>query len=404
MLSAGVRQVNAHGQRGVASLIAVTTALRSPRRARLARRWPAAQVLALIVACSALRALLPSEDAASWPAWQAAALPLAWLAGLALAILAARTSVDQPGARRIAVGAVAGATGATLPSFVAVIRAALAARPDGPPALALRIAPLLADPNAAGSCFAMFAAFAGALWLASRDARRWGLPTAALSAAVWLTGSRTALAAAIGVLATVAVVVRRPARGTGMAIGVGAALLVAGLTFGPPLHTPQASAAYAARVRWDMGRVALEVARAHPLAGVGLGRFQQASRPFIPPAVAAYFPPAAAGENAHDNFLQVLAELGLPGLAAFVWFSVGPVVRAWREIGTRRAEAETVASVAGATTFLVTCLAGHPLLSPVVCVTFFFVIGMVRGTSGLHRPPPAPGARAESDERQFPSG
>jgi O-antigen ligase len=128
-----------------------------------------------------------------------------------------------------------------------------------------------------------------------------------------------------------------------------------------------------------MANVALHMTAAHPLLGVGIGHFQSESRAWIAPDLIQIFPPAAAGENAHNNFLQVMAEVGIPGALAFVWMLATPLVLGWRSIRINRASPEVVALWLGASAFLFTCLAGHPLLAPQVLMTFFLALGLMRG-------------------------
>jgi len=142
-----------------------------------------------------------------------------------------------------------------------------------------------------------------------------------------------------------------------------------------------------------MAKVALAIAVRHPVLGVGLGNFQTASVAFIPPDVVAYFPPAAVGENAHNNFLQVLAELGVPGLAAFIWLLASPLRAGWRAVRSGHGAPELVGLAAGIGAFLLTCLTGHPLLSGPVTVVFFLCLGLLSGLSGGTRPIPVTARR-----------
>jgi O-antigen ligase len=156
------------------------------------------------------------------------------------------------------------------------------------------------------------------------------------------------------------------------------------VVFAPPTRVPQASSVYATRVRVDMGKVALAVAGSHPWFGVGLGRFQTASTAFITPELIAYFPPAALGENAHNNFLQILAELGVSGLAAFLWWIAPPLRATWRT--ARRGRPELVGLTTGVSAFLLTCLAGHPLLSPPITLSFLLAVGVMYGLAAADSP------------------
>ena len=65
-----------------------------------------------------------------------------------------------------------------------------------------------------------------------------------------------------------------------------------------------------------------------PAFGIGLGEFYQRSGEFATPELIAKFP-VAVHENAHNNFLQIAAELGLIGGVVFVWL-VAARAATWR--------------------------------------------------------------------------
>ena len=56
----------------------------------------------------------------------------------------------------------------------------------------------------------------------------------------------------------------------------------------------------------------LDIVADHPMFGLGFGRYQRAARPYYD-----RHPDADRRSHAHNNFLQIAAEAGLPGLAAF---------------------------------------------------------------------------------------
>jgi O-antigen ligase len=71
------------------------------------------------------------------------------------------------------------------------------------------------------------------------------------------------------------------------------------------------------RADWNAGRIAiyaanLEIVHDHPVLGLGFGTYQRAARPYYD-----RHPRADRRSHAHNNFLQVAAEAGLVGLAAF---------------------------------------------------------------------------------------
>jgi O-antigen ligase len=66
-------------------------------------------------------------------------------------------------------------------------------------------------------------------------------------------------------------------------------------------------------------RTALTMIRENPLSGVGLGNFRTAFPLYFSRGDISFFDGSAAW-SAHDTLLQITAETGLPGGAAFIWF------------------------------------------------------------------------------------
>jgi O-antigen ligase len=369
-------------------------------------RWPAVGAFAAVIVVShanALRTHWPDLDRSVLGTGEPA---LVWLIGLGLAVIAARIArqhrrLGEAAARTLIVGA----SLVALASLVEVAGiAAGAAHPIGAAIETMftaRISPVFPDPNAAGSYFALLAVAAAVLWLTLARANQkvaranlkvrptYGRPwlpwLLLLALGLWLTGSRTAMASAVSALLAAWVLMVRPRLRAVVAAALASAVVVTYLVMAPPARQPQATSAYAARVRVDMARVALTMARQHPLLGVGPGNFQTASRPFISPELAAMFPPAASGENAHNQFLQVLAELGVPGLVAFVAVLLTPFRSSWRALRPRGGSVEGLALCAGTMALLISGLAGHPLLSPPVTLSFMLALGL---TAGLTSAPP----------------
>jgi hypothetical protein len=240
-----------------------------------------------------------------------------------------------------------------------------------------RLSPLYLDLNAAGSLFAMLVVTAIVLGVTSRHRLAAAIVSPFLFVGLFGTQSRAALAAAVavfGYLATRALF-RRGRRTTAVLLALG---LIAGsagaLLVARPSHV-SASAAVNSRV--ELAKIALKMTTQAPVFGIGLGRFVWASRDYIEPGFVASFPGAALGENAHNNFLQILAELGCMGLVAFVWLlwnamrpaAVDPPVRAAR-----------TALVAGLATFFLSALFGHPLLIYPIAAATFVTLGLAAGS------------------------
>jgi O-antigen ligase len=218
---------------------------------------------------------------------------------------------------------------------------------------------------------------------------RWaaaGAGTGLLLTALWMTGSRSALLAGVVVTAGASAhaVIRGRLKQTAWrsvvavvaACGVVAALL--GLGF--YMRTAALEAASATRgslpVRLLMWRAALTILTAHPLFGTGIGQFPfQAAAVQRDEALRAQI----GGDSrfdAHNQFLQVAAELGLLGGTLFVAMCVAIPWRAWTAFRKSR-DALLGGAIAGVVAFLITCLAGQPLLYSVVAFPFWMVLGVV---------------------------
>ena len=338
-------------------------------------------------------------DSADFVAYHLAAW---WIEGLALAALAERLIRSGSAGRTALVwgGAAAAAT-----SWLRLIQ--ISWRRPEPFAAALgflqtqRINTLFTDVNAAGSLYAL--CLVPAAWLAWRGGgrrsgtRQWlrgaggGAAAVVIALALWMTHSRAADAGALVALASAWLASRRPARRTAAAaVGLAAVLLIVFVAVSPPSEQ-QVSSGRSLGIRWKMAGIALQITQEHPVFGIGLGEFRQASRAFVTPDVVTLFPETAVGENAHNNFLQILAELGIAGLLAFLWLlaaAARPLGRAWR-LG--RIDDLHLGLAGGVLAFLITCLAGHPFLTTEVLWVFLAALGVTAGL-GPARPRPAVGA------------
>jgi O-antigen ligase len=267
----------------------------------------------------------------------------------------------------------------------------------------MRVSAAFADFNAAGSYLAMAFFLTLGLSVSARRVPRWvWIGSASLVLlAVWLTGSRAALIAvpAGGILFAwfSRESWRSLSRGT-MAAVVGGAVLVVllGAWFFPSVATGRNPFALQARV--EMGEAALRMFRSHPVFGIGIGRFWEMSEDYISPEFGARIVedrgrgPTAPRENAHNNYLQILAELGLVGVGPFLWLLAAIARQAW--LARRSRDAMLAGLNAAVLTFLLTCLMGHPLLIREVAGAFWLVLGVVAAWSLALQP-----AAADSAER-----
>ena len=244
------------------------------------------------------------------------------------------------------------------------------------------------DVNAAGSVFAMLVFVSAGLTLAARRraAPMWGIATAFIGLGLWMSGSRTALVAAAVALASLAVVAARTQMSTRARLMTNVACLLMTLAAIAVIYAPtrgnQQASSVAVRVRVEMARTTLRMVAEKPLFGVGLGEFYQRSGEFSSPELLAAFPPARH-ENAHNNFLQILAEAGLIGLGAFLCLLAAALYVAARPLSTIPRDAFAWGSVAGLFAFLLTCFGGHPLLTREAGYAFWLVLGLAAGYASL---------------------
>ena len=244
----------------------------------------------------------------------------------------------------------------------------------------LRISALHPDPNAAGSLFLLYLVPAIVLGLAWRSIWVLGGVVPLVIVAFVLAQSRAAIIGLVAVLALIWLSrIRRLVTAIAViATTVGVLLIAAALT--APSHV---SASRAMELRLQMTEVGWRIVSRYPVFGVGLDGYVRASHRFTTPDQRQLVGFAPTGENAHNNFLQVMGELGVPALLILFWL-VGPTaLHMWpRPRGTPGGLVGSMA--AGIVAFLITALAGHPLLVPQVAFGFFLCLGM---TAGLARPP-----------------
>ena len=311
------------------------------------------------------------------------------LEGVLLLVLSARISA-VPGRHALARVAAMTAVGATLAA--AVNLAALTASASRADAFWSALAALsrtirwnvhYTDFNAAGSVFAMAALTAGGLAWTSRGRARvcWVICTTIMACALWLTASRAAYLAlilALGGAIGIGLLGRTRQRviaTSGLAAATVALILV--IAVAAPMRGNQYSSFVAAGVRVGMARVAGAMIAERPAFGIGLGEFYRRSGEFATPELIASFP-VAVNENAHNNFLQVAAELGLIGGVTFVWLVGAALLAAFRRAADDHAR---LAVGAGLAAFVITWLAGHPLLVPEASYAFWILAGVAAGSS-----------------------
>jgi O-antigen ligase len=353
---------------------------------------PAIALAAVVTASALVQLNAAKPDIVRFGA--AAALFLEGL-GLFAAVVVTGLRVTDFGTRLLAMVSV-GAAGVGAFSIVRLVTVSLR-QPDVWTALAqyietIRISAAFPDPNAAGSYLAMGLLVAVGVSLGRQfeppgagrgvGERRLGLLWLAaipiIASGLWLTGSRAAFVAAVVASVTFVPLARRAPRrlarraALALVIALMATLPFAAERLSPPEATGRALPR-AFSIRVEMARTAGRMIASHPVFGVGVGAFFARSGDYIAPAFREIVP----RENAHNNFLQVLAELGIVGFVPFMWVlgaAAWSVVRAWR---AGRLPAAAVGGAAGLAAFVMTWLTGPPLLIFEVATAFWLVLGAV---------------------------
>jgi O-antigen ligase len=250
----------------------------------------------------------------------------------------------------------------------------------------------LQDMNAAGSLYVLAALTATALAFFDRERRaRWIVLLSLMIPALWLTGSRSSFVALLGGLLALAAAQRlwQPTR---TQLTAGASLLVAMLLAAALLSDwrtdVRGSAGQAASLRWQFTQTTTRMITSAPIFGVGVGRYFNRSPEFMSEELRALY----GNENAHNYFAQQFAELGMVGGVLFIWLVATGVARAWARLRQSENDGAAMGLAAGAVSYLLTCLTGHPLLVPEAALPFWIVFGAVTclgardGTaSRLHR-------------------
>jgi O-antigen ligase len=227
---------------------------------------------------------------------------------------------------------VVGAAGAAALNVQRVVAAAI--RTDEPLSSFARIFGTVrvnihyADLNAAGSYFALILPVAVALFVA-RPTRAvgWGLAAALIAAALWLTGARAAIAASVSVLLATSILLALRRSRAFRALPVGLALLGScAVLLAAPAQIFRGNAREALMLRAELTRTSMRMFKNDPVFGVGVGGYYYRSGAFMSERLRTYY----SRENAHNQFLQVLAELGLTGFVPFVWTLLAAGVRGAR--------------------------------------------------------------------------
>jgi hypothetical protein len=246
----------------------------------------------------------------------------------------------------------------------------------------LRISPQIPDYIAAGSYFAL--CWLAALGMALAPSRRrlvWlgaGVP---LIAALYLTGSRSGIAAVLVGLVVLIFNVLRQRTVRARRVVVFAVFAVAVMVLSYRWMSGRDVAGEMARqsltVRVELIRTGLRVIAARPIFGVGMDHFYLVAGPLASPELRALW---GGRMNPHNDFLRFGAELGLVGLGLFLWILVAAGRRIWKALQETR-DVRLGGLAGGLVAFLVTSLVSNPLMVREVSYVFWIALGLAVGHS-----------------------
>ena len=239
------------------------------------------------------------------------------------------------------------------------------------------------DINAAGSIFALLIV-GGVGLLAHRGWPQW-LAGAALgvmtAGGLWLSGSRAAMVAVfvatLGAL-VIAAVRSHPEHRRRVLAGIAVVVLLGAAAVAAYPSSRNFAVSKSVESRLILYRVAVDMWRDAPVMGMGIGTFAGRSVEYGSAAIDAILVTGRVKENAHNYFLQVLAELGVVGLVVFVWLLTAAL---WPVL-VRGATTDTRAlwMAGGVCAYLITSLTGHPQLLSEAVFPFWLVLGGVAGS------------------------
>ncbi len=205
-----------------------------------------------------------------------------------------------------------------------------------------------------------------------------GIAAAIMTGTVFLSGSRGGMLAIFVEFIVLAMVLMRRRKRMRIAIGVVAfaAVFVSLIAWlgGKELTTRIASISTEARTeisggtRLSIDRDALHMFRGKPILGWGLGSF-----PVVYPQFRSFYTNFFVNE-AHNDYLQLLTELGVLGFAIMVWFQVVMYRTALKKIGNWTSEVTgslSLACILGCTGILVHSLFDFNLQIPANAAIFY---------------------------------
>jgi O-antigen ligase len=219
-----------------------------------------------------------------------------------------------------------------------------------------------------------------------------GIAAVIMTGTIFLSGSRGGMLAILVEFLVLTAVLVRQKKTLRFAIGLAAfaIVLIALLTWlgGKELTARIGTISTEARtelsggVRLSIDRDSLRMFRAKPVLGWGLGTF-----PIVYPQFRSFYTNFFVNE-AHNDYLQLLSELGLLGFATMVWFQIVLYRMAIRKLGNWTAEvtgALSLSCMLGVTGILVHSLFDFNLQIPANAALFYVYCTLAAGPRLLQR-------------------
>lgn len=219
-----------------------------------------------------------------------------------------------------------------------------------------------------------------------------GIASAIMVGTIFLSGSRGGMIAIFAELIVLATILLRQKRSIRIAIAVSAfaVVLISLLVWlgGKELTVRVTSISKETRseisggMRFSIDRDALHMFRQKPIMGWGLGTF-----PVVYPKFRSFYTNFFVNE-AHNDYLQLLAEMGIVGFGIMIWFLVVLFHRVRRKISNWTVNvsgAVTLACALGATGILVHSLVDFNLQIPANAALFYVFCAMAAAPPLLQR-------------------
>jgi len=124
---------------------------------------------------------------------------------------------------------------------------------------------------------------------------------------------------------------------------------------------PQLKPLFSTNMRFNYWQDTLQLIAEHPIKGRGLGDFG-----------------VRRSRYAHNSYLQIWAETGVIGLAAFLWLIYGCIVRGVRKVNAAGSDKTMIAALlASASAFMIHNLIDFTFFLPEICTLWWVILGLI---------------------------